>query len=62
MNHKEFKRILPDADSAFLFIHGILGTPDQFDNLIHWFPLPCRYIIYSWMVTARGQKILVRLP
>ena len=38
MNHKEYKQIVPGAEHAILFIHGILGTPDHFDDLISLVP------------------------
>lgn len=34
MNHKEYIRILPEADTAVLFMHGIAGTPDHFRTLL----------------------------
>ena len=32
--HRERKRMVPNADTAVLFIHGIVGTPDHFRDLI----------------------------
>ena len=32
--HKEFKRVIANADTAVLFIHGIVGTPNHFRNLL----------------------------
>lgn len=32
--HKEYIRIVPGSDTAVLMIHGIIGTPDQFDFLL----------------------------
>lgn len=47
--HKEYKRIVEGADKAVLFIHGILGTPNHFRDLI---PLvPENYSVIA-MVTA----------
>ena len=34
MAHLEYKRIVPKADTAVMFIHGIVGTPDHFRSLI----------------------------
>ena len=46
--HVEYKRIVENADVAVLFIHGILGTPNHFRDLI---PLvPENYSVYA-MVT-----------
>lgn len=34
MVHQEYKRIVPGADTAVLFVHGIVGTPNHFRDLI----------------------------
>jgi len=34
MSHKEYRRIVPGADTAVLFVHGIVGTPEHFRVLI----------------------------
>ena len=34
MAHTEYRRIVPGADTAVLFVHGIVGTPDHFRILI----------------------------
>jgi len=34
MDHSPFKRILPQADTALLLIHGICGSPRHFDFLL----------------------------
>ena len=34
VKHRAFRRLVPEADTAVLFIHGILGTPDHFRDLI----------------------------
>ncbi len=44
--HEEYIRIVPDADTAVLLIHGICGTPDHFRELI---PLEAR-IPENWSV------------
>ena len=38
MAHEEYVRLIPSADTAILFIHGILGTPDHFQKLIPLVP------------------------
>lgn len=38
MPHSEYKRILQDAKKAYLFVHGIIGTPDHFDDLMPLVP------------------------
>lgn len=36
--HKEYIRIVPGSDTAVLMIHGIIGTPRQFDFLLPTVP------------------------
>ena len=38
MEHKEYKRLVPGAETAILLVHGIVGTPDQFDRFIPLIP------------------------
>ncbi len=38
MEHKEYKRIVQDADVAILFIHGIVGTPNHFKDFVSLVP------------------------
>lgn len=38
MPHRPFRRIVPGADTAVLFVHGIVGTPDQFAQLLPLVP------------------------
>ena len=38
MNHQEYRRIVPGAETGVLMIHGIVGTPHHFDNLIPLIP------------------------
>ena len=47
--HVEYKRVVENADKAVLFIHGIIGSPNHFRDLI---PIvPENYSVYA-MVTA----------
>lgn len=41
MAHEEYIRLVPGADTAVLFIHGILGTPNHFQKLIPLVPENC---------------------
>ncbi len=34
MEHKEYKRIIPEAHAAILFVHGIVGTPNHFAEFV----------------------------
>lgn len=38
MRHKAFLRIVPGAETAILFVHGILGTPRHFDMFLPQIP------------------------
>ena len=38
MEHKEYKRIVPEARAAILFIHGIVGTPNHFADFVSLVP------------------------
>lgn len=38
MSHRPYCRIVPDSDTAVVFIHGIVGTPDQFSPLLPLVP------------------------
>ncbi len=38
MNHGAFTKIMPGSDTAVLLIHGILGTPDHFADLLPLIP------------------------
>ncbi|MBE6564746.1 MAG: alpha/beta fold hydrolase [Ruminococcaceae bacterium] len=38
MAHQEIKRIQQNASTAVLFVHGILGTPDHFRDLLPLLP------------------------
>lgn len=38
MTHETYTRLVPGADSAVLFIHGILGTPNHFSAFVPLVP------------------------
>lgn len=38
MEHKEYKRINPEARAVVLFVHGIVGTPNHFSELVQLVP------------------------
>ena len=53
MNHREYRRILPGAEIAVLLIHGIVGTPHHFDNLL---PLiPEDWSVVNLLLEGHGQ-------
>ena len=53
MNHQEYRRIVPGAEMAALLIHGIVGTPHHFDNLL---PLiPENWSVVNLLLEGHGQ-------
>lgn len=58
MEHKEFVRILPQADTAVLMIHGIVGTPNHFRDLIPLEVLvPREWSVYNLLLDGHGGEI-----
>ena len=54
MEHKEYKRIVPEAETAVLFIHGIAGTPNHFKDFL---PLvPKEFSVYNLLLDGHGGK------
>ena len=56
MEHKEYKRINPDAMAAVLFVHGIVGTPNHFAEFVTRVPEG----ISVWNVLLDGHGGSVR--
>ena len=53
MNHQEYRRMIPGSDTAVLMIHGIVGTPHHFDNLL---PLiPENWSVVNLLLEGHGQ-------
>lgn len=58
MEHEEYVRIVPGADTAVLFIHGIVGTPNHFRDLIPLVDLvPENYSIYNVLLDGHGKTV-----
>lgn len=52
MKHQEYKRIVKNSKTAVLFIHGIIGSPHQFRDLI---PLvPESFSIHNMLLPGHG--------
>lgn len=49
---REFRRIVPAADTAVLLIHGIVGTPHHFDDLIPL--LPDTVSVHNLLLAGHG--------
>lgn len=58
MIHQEYVRIVPGAKYAVMFIHGIVGTPNHFRDLI---PLvesvPEDWSVYNLLLDGHGQTV-----
>ena len=55
MEHKEYKRIYEDSDTVILFIHGIVGTPDHFDEFIKL--IPDNVSVYNMLLDGHGKTV-----
>lgn len=58
MIHQEYKRIVTGAGTAVLFVHGILGTPNHFSQLL---PLvqsvPEEWSVYNVLLDGHGGSV-----
>lgn len=58
MQHQEYVRILPEADTAVMFIHGIVGTPNHFRDLIPLVELvPESWSVYNVLLDGHGGSV-----
>ena len=58
MIHEEYVRIVPQADTAVLFIHGIVGTPNHFRDLIPLVDLvPADWSVYNVLLDGHGKTV-----
>lgn len=55
MDHKEYKRIISGSKRAFLFVHGIIGTPDHFDFLMSY--LPENVSVWNLLLDGHGKGV-----
>ena len=55
MAHREYIRETDNHKLAFLFIHGIVGTPDHFNSIIDI--IPDEFSIYNILLDGHGKKI-----
>lgn len=57
MEHQEYVRMVPGADTAVLFIHGIVGTPNHFRDLIPLVQLvPAEWSVYNVLLDGHGKN------
>ena len=58
MDHQEFIRIVPEAKTAVMFIHGIVGTPNHFRDLLPLVELvPEDWSIYNVLLPGHGNSV-----
>ena len=55
MQHQEAKRILPESETAVLFIHGINGSPNHFDFLLPYLPSGCSF--FNMLLDGHGKRV-----
>ncbi len=55
MAHREYRREVPGSDSVVLFIHGIQGSPDQFEFL--YSAVPEDWSIVSLLLDGHGGTV-----
>ena len=55
MEHKEYKRIVPKACAAILFVHGIVGTPDHFADFVSL--VPGDVSVYNILLDGHGGSV-----
>lgn len=55
MEHKEYIKICDNSTTAILFIHGIVGTPNHFNEFI---PLiPKSFSVYNLLLDGHGKGV-----
>lgn len=58
MPHREYIRFVPGADTAVLFLHGIVGTPRHFDSRLPLTHLvPKNWSVYSLLLPGHGGSV-----
>ena len=58
MPHREYIRLVPGADTAVLFLHGIVGTPRHFDRRLPLTHLvPENWSVYSVLLPGHGGRV-----
>ncbi len=55
MEHKEYKRICNNASTAILFIHGIVGTPNHFNEFVSL--VPESVSVYNLLLDGHGKEV-----
>lgn len=55
LEHKEYNRIIDGGNTAILFIHGIIGSPNYFNDFITY--IPDNWSISNMLLDGHGQGI-----
>lgn len=55
MAHQELIREVKNSDTVVLCIHGILGTPDQFNPLLP--QIPANWSVFNILLDGHGKKV-----
>ena len=55
MEHKPFVRMVEGADTAVLFIHGIVGSPAHFKDLLP--VIPEGWSVYNMLLDGHGKEV-----
>ncbi|MBQ3515869.1 MAG: alpha/beta hydrolase [Lachnospiraceae bacterium] len=55
MAHNEYIREVPGSDTVVFCIHGILGTPDQFNPLLN--QIPEEWSVFNILLDGHGKKV-----
>ena len=55
MEHKEYKRIHPNAGAAVLFVHGIVGTPNHFAEFVS--RVPDGMSVHNLLLDGHGGSV-----
>ena len=55
MAHKEYVRIRDNATTAILFIHGIVGTPNHFNEFVSL--VPESFSVYNLLLDGHGKEV-----
>lgn len=53
--HQPFKRIVPGAENAVLFVHGIVSTPRMFDDFVAL--IPPEWSVHSLLLPGHGGTV-----
>lgn len=55
MKHKEFIRINDNSNTAILFIHGIVGTPNHFNDFVSL--VPESFSVFNLLLDGHGKGV-----